>query len=108
MSDELEDVRAQVRESELFSPRVSAQLDALRASVHEQLRDRGIDPSSENEEVELIWMVAGGALAQLLASTETMDMISSILDDEQRAAIAAHLLWAVGISPHKTQKLPAP
>lgn len=103
MNDELEDVRAQLRESELFSPGVTAQLDALRASVHEQLTARGIKPSSK--EFELIWMVAGGTLAQLLVSTETMDMIANIADDVQRAAIAAHLLWASGISPHAAQTM---
>ena len=105
MSDELNDVRAQLQTSELFSPGVLAQIDALRASVHEQLRARGIDPTSENEEFELTWMVAGGTLAQLLASKETMDMLSNIADDEQRAAIAAHLLWASGISPHAAQSM---
>lgn len=103
MSDELEDVRAQLQQSELFSPGVTAQIDALRASVHEQLQARGIKPSSK--EFELTWMVAGGTLAQLLASTETIDMISNIVDDEARGAIAAHLLWASGISPHPTAEV---
>ena len=48
-------------------------------------------------------MVAGGTLAQLLASTETMDMLCDLVDDTQRAAIAAHLLWASGISPHPSE-----
>lgn len=104
MSDELKDVRAQLQNSELFSPGVLAQIDALRASVHEQLRARGIDPTSE--EYELTWMVAGGTLAQLLASTETMDMLCGLMDDVRRAAIAANLFWSAGISPHETEKLP--
>ena len=48
-------------------------------------------------------MIAGGTLAQLLVSTETMDMLSNIADDVQRAAIAAHLLWASGISSYKSE-----
>lgn len=51
MNDELNDVRAQLQNSELLSPGVLAQIDALRASVHEQLRARGIDPSSEKRGV---------------------------------------------------------
>jgi hypothetical protein len=103
MSDdhELEDVRAQVRDNALFSPRVSARIDALRASVHAQLRQRGIDPTSP--EFEQTWLVAGGALAQLLLSPEAAEMLASIANDEQRGGIAALLLWSAGISPHETE-----
>jgi hypothetical protein len=37
-------VRAQVRDGSLFSAGVTAQIDALRASVRRQLRESGIDP----------------------------------------------------------------
>jgi hypothetical protein len=97
----LEDVRAQVRDNALFSPGVSARIDALRASVHAQLRQRGIDPTSP--EFEQIWLVAGGALAQLLLSPEAAEMLASIANDEQRGGIAALLLWSAGISPHETE-----
>jgi hypothetical protein len=59
---DLADGRAQVRDSELFSPAVTARIDALRPSVHAQLRQRAIDPASL--ECEQTWLVAGGALAQ--------------------------------------------
>ena len=99
--DELEAVRAQVRDSRLFSPSVTAQTDALRASVHEQLRERDIDPTSP--ECEQTWVVAGGVVAQLLASPETMALLASVDNDEQRAGIAALLFWNSGISPHPAE-----
>jgi hypothetical protein len=100
--DELADVRAQVRDSELFSPAVVAQIDALRASVHQQLRERGIDPTSP--ECKQTWLVAGGTLGQLLASKETIALLASLADDEQRGGIAALLLWSGGIAPHAAWK----
>ncbi len=57
LNNDLNDVRKTLQDSELFSPGVTAQIDALRASVHEQLKKLGIDPTSEV--CELIWMVAG-------------------------------------------------
>jgi hypothetical protein len=72
-------VRAQVRDSELFSPAVTAMLDALRASVHQQLRGRGIDPTST--ECGQTLMVAGGTIGQLLASKETTALLASIDND---------------------------
>jgi hypothetical protein len=87
-----------VRDSELFSPAVNAQVDALRASEHEQLRQRGIEPASRR--CKQMWLVAGGALAQLFLSPEAAHMLASIADDEQRGGIAALLLWSAGISPH--------
>jgi hypothetical protein len=77
---------------------VTAQIGALRASVHEQLRQRGIDPTSP--ECEQTWLLAGGTLGRLLASPETTALPASVADDEQRCGIAALLLWAAGISPH--------
>lgn len=100
VNDELDEVRAQLQNSELFSPAVIAQLDALRASVHEQLRDRGIDPASP--ECEQTWLVAGGTLGRLLASAETITLLASVADDEQRSGIAALLMWSAGISPHES------
>ena len=58
LNNDLDDVRKTLRDSELFSVAVTAKIDALRASVHEQLKKLGIDPTSEV--CELIWMVAGG------------------------------------------------
>jgi hypothetical protein len=98
IDDELADVRAQVRDSQLFSPAVTAQIDALRAAVHEQLRERGIDPASP--ECEQTWLVAGGTLGRLLASPETTALLAGVAADEQRGGIAALLLWSAGISPH--------
>lgn len=102
MNDELEEVRRTLQDSTLFSPGVTAQIDAHRAFVHQQLRDRGIDPSSENEEFELIWMVAGAAMGQLIASEQTTSMLNGLIQDVERGAIAARLLWASGISPHES------
>jgi hypothetical protein len=100
MSDaELAEVRAQMRDSELFSPAVIAQIDGLRATVHEQLRQRGVDPASP--ECEQTWLVAGGTLGRLLASPETMALLANVADDEQRGGIGAFLLWSAGISPHE-------
>lgn len=104
MTDELDEVRAQLQDSTLFSPAVLAQLDGFRASVHEQLRARGVDPTSE--EFELIWMVAGGTLAQLIASDATTEILSGIDNAVHRGAVGAHLLWSAGISPHPIEKLP--
>jgi hypothetical protein len=101
IDDELADVRAQVRDSEPFSPAVTAQVDALHTSVHEQLQRRGIHPASR--ECEQTWLVAGGALAQLLLSPGAADMLASIANDEQRGGIAALLLWSAGISPHRVE-----
>lgn len=104
MNDELEEVRQTLQDSTLFSPGVTAQIDAHRASVHQQLRDRGIDPSSEkNEEFELTWMVAGAAVGQLIASEQTTSMLNRLIQDVERGAIAAHLFWASGISPHPVE-----
>ena len=105
MTDDLDDVRQQIQ-AELYSPGVTAQIDAFRASIHEQLIALGIDPSSENREFELTWMVSGGALAQLLASQDTCALLIGLLqDDVKRGALAAHLFWSAGISPHETEKL---
>src|SRR5688500_9868142 len=100
MSDEheLEDVRAQVRDNALLSPAVVAQIDALRASVHEQLRERGIDPASP--ECEHSMVVAGGIVGQLLASPDTTAMLSNMADDGQRGSFSALLFWKSCISPH--------
>lgn len=103
MSDEheLEDVRAQVRDGALFSPSVTAQIDALRASEHEQLRERGIDPTSP--ECERMWVVAGGVVGRLLASPDTTALLASQKDDEQRGGVCALLVWSAGISPHRAE-----
>ena len=102
MSDELpHDVRGRTRTSELFSPVVLAQIDAFARIGARATSASGIDPTSE--ECELTWMVAGGTLAQLLASTETMDMLCDVMDDVRHAAIAANLFWSAGISPHPTE-----
>ena len=79
---------------------MTAQIDALRASVYE-LRERGIDPTSE--EYELTWMVAGGPLAQLRASEATIEMISNIDDDVQRGALAA---WSPARSTNRARPPP--
>jgi hypothetical protein len=104
LNNDLDDVRKTLRDSELFSVGVTAKIDALRASVHEQLRARGIDPTSE--ECELIWMVAGGTVGQLIASESTVSMLNGLIQDVERGAIAAHLFWASGITPHPSEKLP--
>jgi hypothetical protein len=67
--------------------------------LHEQLRQRGIDPTSS--ECEQTWLVAGSTLGRLLASPETIALLANIADDEQRGGIAAFLLWSAGISPHE-------
>ena len=70
--------------------------------MHEQLRARGIDPTSE--ECELTWMVAGGTLAQLLASTETMDTLCDVMDDEGVLPLSQRSFFpSAGISPHPTE-----
>lgn len=102
--DELDAVRAQVRDSQLFSPAFTAQIDALRASVHEQLRERDIEPTSP--EYERTCVVAGGVVAQLLGSPETMALLASVDNDEQRAGIAALLFWSSGISAHPAESVP--
>jgi hypothetical protein len=99
IDDELADARAQVSDSELFSPAVTSQIDALRASVHEQLRRRGIDATSP--ECEQTWLVAGATLGRLVASPEPTALLANLSNDEQRAGIAALLLWSAGISPHE-------
>ena len=81
-----------------------APIDALRASVHEQLRARGIDPASR--ECEQTWLVAGGTLGRLLASPETTTLLASVADDEQRGGIAALLVWSAGISAHPSEGKP--
>lgn len=98
MNDELNEVRAQLQDSQLFSPAVLAQLDALRASVHEQLRDRGIDPTSRDYEAAMV--VGGGAVAQFLASPTTTLMLANVAHDVQRGGVAALLFWLASISPH--------
>ena len=109
--EELEIVRFQLQEP-LFSVATSARIDALRASAHHQLEERGIDPSSENQEFELTWMVAGGIVAELLSSDSVMAMLADVPADDtdsraaRRGAMAAHLFWATGISPHPIEKLP--
>lgn len=90
--------------SEMFSPAVTAQIDALRASVHEQLKERNIKPGSR--EFELIWMVAGGTVGQLIASDNVTQLFYGIHKDDERGAIAARLFWASGISAYPTEKLP--
>ena len=95
---ELEVVRSQVRDNELFSPAVTAMLDTLRASVHERLRQRGLDPTSS--ECEHVMVVAGGMVGQLLASPDTTAMLAGMPDDEQRGGLAALLFWQSSISPH--------
>lgn len=71
-----------MRDGSLFSPGIVAQIDALRASVREQLRQRGIDATSP--ECEHTWLVAGGTLGRLAASPETTALLASVADDEQR------------------------
>jgi hypothetical protein len=100
---ELETVRAQVRDGSLFSPAVTVQIDALRASVHRQLRERGIDPTSP--ECERMWLVAGGVVGRLLASPETTALLAGQKDDEQRASLAALVMWSAGISPHESAEV---
>ncbi|MGI8519134.1 MAG: hypothetical protein ACR2MC_00750 [Actinomycetota bacterium] len=102
-NNDLELVRKTLRDSTMFSPSVTAQIDALRASVHEQLTALGIDPHSR--ECEQVW-VAGGALAQMIASDNVPPLFSSISGNQERGAVAANLFWASGISPYPTEKLP--
>ena len=100
---ELEDVRSQMRDNALFSPGVTAQIDALRASVHAQLRERDIEPTSA--ECERMWVVAGGVVGQLFASPETTAMLANINNDAQRGGIASLLFWKSGISAYRSENL---
>ena len=101
MSDELNDVRAQLQNPELFAPGVFAEIDALRASVHEQLRARGI--GHESPEYERTWLFAGGVKGQLLASPQTTHMLAGIENDDHRGAMASLLFWNSDISPHPAE-----
>ena len=103
---DLADVRAQIaRCSELFSPATMVGLDALRASMHEQLaRTMSVKPT--DSAVERTWLAAGGAVGQLIASPETFTVLSAIDDDTTRGGIAALLLWSAGISPHEAEEMP--
>jgi hypothetical protein len=75
MSDHDLEAAAQVRDGALFSPGLVAQIDALRASVHEHLRQRGIDAAST--ECEHAMVVAGGVAGQLRASPDTTGRTTS-------------------------------
>ena len=104
---ELAEVRAQMANANanVYPPGVVAEIDALRASVHEQARERGIDPTSP--EFERMWLVAGAVIGQLLASAQTTRMLCGIDNDVHRGAMGSLLFWNCGITayPERESKL---
>jgi hypothetical protein len=102
---ELNEVRNQIATSntDVFPPGIVAEIDNERAWLHDELRQRGLDP--ESPEFERTWLVGGAVIARLIASPNTTRLLANIENDNHRAHLASLLFWCPGISPHHVETM---
>jgi hypothetical protein len=100
---ELAEVRSQIASANanVYPAGIVAEMDNLRAWIHDEARVRGLDP--ESAEYERAWVIAGVVMGRLLAHPNTATMFAKIENDNHRGQLASLLLWAAGISTNEAK-----